>query len=450
MITDMTEKVRRFVSDHGLCDPSTRVLAAVSGGADSVAMLRVLLELGVPVAVGHVNHRLRGEESDRDERFVRHLCDALHVPFFVEEVDVRALAADRGVSVEMAARELRYAALRRMARHAGCARIAVAHHIDDQVETVLLNALRGTGLPGLAGMKPLSGDVIRPLLCVWRDDVLRYLEALRQDYVTDSTNAVNDCKRNRLRNVVLPAITSQFADAPERLADTVGRTAEAVALYDELTRNAVDELLRPHMVEGVRLYRADTAKLLNYRNSVMMLKEIMRRMGFSMDAAGDVMEAIMGKSTGAVFSSYTTTLTVERQFIEFAGDDVVRKLESDGRKSGMELLEEELEVRRCGVPFEPAMVDGRRTIALPATMAAGLTLRHWQDGDRMRPFGMRGTKLLSDLFVDLQFTHSQKRLVWVLEADGEIVWVVGHRAAEATRVDRGCTDWLLLGRRRGE
>ena len=182
------------------------ILVALSGGADSVALLRALHEAGCHSHAAHCNFHLRGDESMRDEQFVRDLCARLEIPLTVKDFDVAAWQQAHGGSVEMACRELRYAWFEQERERLQCSVIAVAHHADDQIETFFLNLLRGTGIKGLTGMSRLSGHIWRPLLVVSRQDILDYLFEIGQGYVTDSTNAQNDYRRNRLRNIVLPIV----------------------------------------------------------------------------------------------------------------------------------------------------------------------------------------------------------------------------------------------------
>ena len=181
-------RVSQYIEEKHLLQPGDKVLVALSGGADSVALLRVLLRLGYVCEAAHCNFHLRGEESLRDEQFVRELAARLDVPLHVIHFDTNEYAASHGVSVEMAARELRYGWFGQLRRECGARVVAVAHHRDDSVETFLLNLVRGTGINGLQGIRPVNGEVVRPLLCVSRAEILEYLASLGQAYVTDSTN----------------------------------------------------------------------------------------------------------------------------------------------------------------------------------------------------------------------------------------------------------------------
>ena len=285
----LEQKVLSFIRENGLAPRGARILTALSGGADSVCLLLMLRKLcgvlGIRVSAMHVNHGLRGEEADRDEAFCRALCERLQVPFRSERADVRREAAEAGEGIEEAARNVRYRLLfaerERMLSGSGegaCPGvfIACAHHADDQAETILLNLLRGSGLKGLAGMRPGREDgVIRPLLCIGREEILRYLEANGQDYVTDSTNLVNDNPRNYIRNVLLPGLKEHVnAQAAGHLALAGGIAREADSWLEEEARR----FIREHAAAEVRVPGRDDVKgILLPRRILKEKPQILRR-----------------------------------------------------------------------------------------------------------------------------------------------------------------------------
>lgn len=210
----MVEKVYKYINDNNMLDGCRHIAVGVSGGADSVCLVIVLHNIikkygpDIKLTAVHVNHGIRGEEADRDEAFTRSLCDSLGVPLVVKAVDVPKLASEKGLSEEEAGRKARYEILGKLA--GDCGRIAVAHHMDDEAETVLLNVFRGCGLKGAGGIAPVRDNIIRPFLCVSRNEIEAYLESIGQDYVTDSTNLSVEYTRNRLRNDIIPLIKSGF------------------------------------------------------------------------------------------------------------------------------------------------------------------------------------------------------------------------------------------------
>ncbi len=435
-------KVKEFIGSGNLIDADAPVLVALSGGADSVALLRVLLALGYECRAAHCNFHLRGDESDRDEHFVTELCKRLNVLLDVKHFDVPAYMSEHGVSLEMACRELRYEWFDKLVAEHGCQCIAVAHHNDDNIETFFLNALRGTGIAGLTGMKPRNGNVVRPLLCVSRAEILELLSELGQDYVTDSTNLENDARRNRLRNVVLPAIYSEFEGSKDALLKTIENMTRCNDLYREsvgVMRNIVSER------EGNSLI-IDTEILNSFENREMLLYEILKPHGFNHEQCADMLTSAVGRH----FTSSTHKAAINRSTIEV---EPIAERKEDIRVIDLddELISEpiKLEIKHIhGKPFSPSMVDGKRVVAFNPEIlqCSEVLLRHWREGDRFKPFGMHGSKLLSDLFTDLKLTEKQKNATWLLEADGEILWVIGYRAAQAYKVSNDSTSYLIISK----
>lgn len=249
-------KIQQYIEEKNLLAGGGRVLVALSGGADSVALLRVLDELGYRCEAAHCNFHLRGDESDRDETFVRELCAAHGIPLHVTHFDTEGEAARRKVSIEMAARDLRYAWFEQLRQERCLAWVAVAHHRDDSVETFLLNLVRGAGINGLKGIQPCHGYVVRPLLGVSRDDILDYLDYLQQPYVTDSTNLQDAFLRNKIRLQVLPLLAELNPAAAAHIAETAGRLAEAAAVYNDALEAARRRVMPdPFRIELAALQR---------------------------------------------------------------------------------------------------------------------------------------------------------------------------------------------------
>ena len=435
------EAVGGFCRQHALLPQDCRAMVALSGGADSVCLLRVLLRMGVPVVAAHCNFHLRGNESMRDERFVRSLCATLGVRLASVDFDVPARVSATGESVEMACRSLRYEWFERQRVALGCDVIAVAHHADDNVETFWLNAVRGTGIAGLTGIHPVNRRIVRPLLGVHRADIVRWLDGIGQDYVTDSTNLENDVKRNRLRNVVLPALYGQLPEARRTLPATIDRVSDCYGLYCEAVA-----LMRGMVAPGyseAEGFGIDAVRLMGFANAEMLLFEMLRPMGFNRSQCADAIEAMRhGSGEQRSFNAPQRTLVVKGGAVrvEMCTPTCEPQSFPVALAHGLRLDEPvKLSVEVVGdKPFTPAMCNGSTVIALDAAVlrCRQVTLRHWRRADRFRPFGMRGTKLLSDLFSDLHLDAEAKRRVWILEADGQILWVVGLRASAHFPVDR--------------
>ena len=440
----LIDKVKQGLLAAGLSpDDNRRLLVAVSGGADSVCLLRALHMLGCECIVAHCNFHLRGEESDRDEQFVRRLCQQLgvklHVRGFVVEAERKQ---NHGESVEMACRRLRYNWFRCLCDDLRCDYVAIAHHADDNVETFFLNLLRGTGSRGLTGMQTIGAysRALRPMLDITRDEIVQWLEQIGQDYVVDSTNLANDYRRNSLRNVVLPVLNGQFPGAAERVRDTMHHLADERQLLDYLLQQYKDEVWE--FDEGTNVTRIWKDKLLKAPQPGMLLYAMIGSLGFN---RAQCEQAVIA-AVGAKFYAWSKTLNIEREFIVMCpvGDEGCQEFLV--RWDGLEDLPVALEMSTDNKPFEPAMVDGKHVVAFNNDMmkCSQFVLRHWRQGDRFKPFGMKGTKLLSDLFVDLKLTQAEKSAAWLLEADGKILWVIGYRAAHEFVVTPGATDYVLL------
>ena len=228
----MIKTVSDYIAAHKLLAPYGKYLVALSGGADSVALLLVLCRLGYSIEAVHCNFHLRGDESDRDEHFVTNLCLRLGVVLHKVHFDTREYAAVRKQSIELAARNLRYGYFEQLRSDIGADGICVAHHRDDLVETVLMNIVRGTGIHGMVGIRPRNGYILRPLLCIGRSDIEHFLAEQHQDYVTDSTNLEDDATRNVFRHHVVPLLQSINPAAVENIAGTARLMTDVETIYN--------------------------------------------------------------------------------------------------------------------------------------------------------------------------------------------------------------------------
>ena len=437
-----TDRVQAYIEAHALLNRREPVLVALSGGADSVALLLVLRQLGYHCLAAHCNFHLRGQESMRDEHFVRELCQRLEVVLQVEDFDVALYQQHHHASVEMACRELRYHWFDTLLQRTQAQAIAVAHHHDDNLETMLLNLLRGTGIDGLAGMRPKRGHVVRPLLCATRSDVEAYLAACRQPYVTDSTNLESHYARNRIRNIVLPAIEREFPGVRRALTTTMHHLGDAALVFDQWKEQAIAQA---HTPGGLQL-----APLLQHPALARyLIHEVLKDYGFSMALCAQIEQCLRSHPTGRpVFHSKTHALTL----LDDSGAALVEPLAASARHEQQvdvhdtSSLDIDLSIEFGTEPFSPSLCDGRRRVAFSHELlqCQRLTVRPWAHGDQMRPFGMAGRRLVSDILTEAHYTREQKRTAPMLVADGQIIWAIGVRAAQAYPVTPGSTHYLLL------
>jgi tRNA(Ile)-lysidine synthase len=435
MWSELLKRVDAFISGHGLLNPHERHIVALSGGADSVALLLVLRRLGYRVEAAHCNFKLRAGESDRDEQFVRSLCQQTDTPFHVVHFDTKTYASQHQVSIEMAARHLRYRYFEQLRTDIEAAEVCVAHHQDDAVETLLMNLLRGAGIHGLTGIRPRNGHVVRPLLCVSRSDILQFLQAQGQPYVTDSTNLVPDVVRNRLRLQVLPLLSDINPSAAANIAKSANLLAEAERVYGAAVTTAIDGLLTDGQI--------DTDRLLAQPSPLCLLHEVLAPRGFTSAQVRQLLGALRSEP-GRVFTSETHEVIVDR-----------RRLVIAGRRPPLPTLtipEEGLYRYADGMSFRVALssrVAVSREASLATVDAAAvkfpLTVRPIAVGDRFQPFGMKGSRLVSDYLTDRKLTVFQKRRQLVVaDAQGRIVWLVGQRTDQRFAVGDDTSRLLIL------
>lgn len=410
-----------------MTDIGRPVLAAVSGGADSAALLHLLAEGGYGPVAAHCNFHLRGAESDRDEAFVRDMCGRMGVELLVAHFDTRRVAAERHVSIEMAARDLRYEWFGKILDERGIPCVAVAHHADDDAETVLLNMTRGTGPRGLTGMKARQGRVVRPLLGMSREDIENYCKAKGLEYVTDSSNASDDFARNKIRHHVVPVLKAINPSFLATMRSNASHIAGVMAVFEHEARR----------FEAANVRRDETATRIDadaLRASPCAepyLHEILAPMGFSADAVARMARCVEMGHSGRVFHAKGLRAVVDRrEVIVTPAEATDRATEAlIGADTGETWEPAHLLLRQFDAPpgFVPSR-DAARMHLDASKIAFPLTLRHWRAGDAFHPLGMRGSKKLSDFFVDSKVSLPRKDAATVLEeSGGGIVCIVGMR-----------------------
>ena len=416
---------------------SKKYIVALSGGADSVCLLLKMLDEGRHVEAAHCNFHLRGAESDRDEAFVVALCQRLGVALHRAHFDTREYASLHKVSIEMAARTLRYQYFEQLRRDIGAEAIMVAHHRDDNVETVLMNMVRGTGIRGLAGIRPVNGHILRPLLNTSRDDIEAYLAARGETYVTDSTNLEDDATRNKFRLNVIPLLHTINPRASENIHLTSRHIAEAEKIVDWAVAKAREEVCS---MTGDDLI-VDVERLNAFVSPDYLLNEICRPYGFSTSQIADMSDAIREHHVGAVFHSVSHIAAVANfsnrlclQISPLLTSEREYRLPEEGTyrlSSDMKIV---VSTRAIDDTFHISKSSDCATLDR-SKVTFPLTLRLAKEGDRFIPFGMKGSKLVSDYLSDLKCSVIDRRRQWVIEdATGMIIWLVGRRTNDKCRI----------------
>lgn len=387
-------RIASFIESECLLTHGARVVVGLSGGADSAALTAVLSELGYDIVAVHCHFGLRGEEADRDLAHSQMLAERFGAQFRSVRFNTREYMQQNGLSVEPACRELRYDFFETVRREVNAEAIAVGHHREDNVETLFLNLLRGSGIHGLRAMLPKRDNIVRPLLETSKAQILEYLAARNIPYITDSTNNENEYRRNRLRNVVLPVLEREFPGASERIADSLRCLRGNEALYNSL----------------VPPFNGSLAGV-----TPTLLHEWLSPYGFNADQCAKILTS----SSGATFVSSTHQLTV-------CPDNRVELSEIGNVHSARPKLSGHIVARPAN--FKPqAGVLYLDADAIPAD--AEWRLRPWQPGDKMKPFGMLGSKPVSDLLAAAGVAATKRGECYVLTLNGKILWAVGIRAS---------------------
>jgi tRNA(Ile)-lysidine synthase len=466
----LTQRVLRTIDRYALLRDGTRVLVALSGGADSVALLRLLRELerdGVLAVAGaaHLNHQLRGAEADEDEAFCAALAARVGVPFVAERVDVAARARAQKRSIEDAARAVRYDFLERAADGLSAAVIAVAHTREDQAETFLLRLLRGSGTRGLAAIQPRAGRVVRPLLDVARQDLRAYLASSGQPFREDPSNADVAIPRNRVRHELIPYLESHFSPA---VTDVLARDAALARQDEEFLRGEAIKLAREIVLTDVAV-RIDVAGLSRAPRALSsrVVQAALQRLAGSKSITFDHVERVLALADGA---GEGRAVSLPGQFAVRAGGTIVlrpgRSRSTAGANSFVFSLsipgEAELGSQRLAVGAQPAPPQRDSTVrptkwtgrGTEVGVAAGalelpLAVRNRRPGDRFRPLGAPGRRKLQDFLVDRKVPRDDRdSLPLVVDGRDRIVWVVGHAVAEDFRVTDPSRGVLFLKVRR--
>lgn len=416
------EKVRNTILREKLIvDHHSNIIIAISGGADSVALLMALRLLGYNIIAAHCNFNLRGAESKRDEDFVRELCSRENITCRVKSFDTSEYAANKKISIEIAARELRYSWFRALREELRCDYIAVAHHADDNVETLLLNLSFGTGIRGLSGMPYKRDDgIIRPLLDVSRAEIITFIESNFWEYVNDSSNAENVYRRNIIRNRIIPLLNELNPSFLAAGAKTIQNLRGAEAFFDEAIASYHNQIFQDNIINVADLLRSPSPQTLLY--------ECLRIYGFNRTQVFNILESINNKS-GGIFLADPYRLSCHR-------DQLILSCQSSDNNEEIFLEIEDI----LNTPyFESLLIPCDLSVSLrtdkntalfdyDALQGKHLTIRTRREADRIAPFGIRGNKKVSKVYKDLHMSIDERKVQPILCVDNEPVWIIGIMA----------------------
>lgn len=432
----MLQSIERYIRENNLLNTEATVIVGFSGGADSLVLLHALQQLAYRCIAAHCNFHLRGEESMRDEQFAETFCLRQNIPFHKIDFDTEGYAASHKLSIEMAARELRYDWFETLRLRYHAEAVAVAHHQDDSVETILINLIRGTGIKGLVGIKPQSDKVIRPLLHLTKSDLLAYIDCYQLAYVTDSTNLQDVYVRNKIRLQVLPLLEEINPSVSEAIARTASNLLQVEEVYHSAIAKKKEDIL---VYQDDHLY-IPIQEVVQFASPEALLYEILSDFRFNRAQVQDIRSAFNAQP-GKVFHSPTHRLIKDRDFLIVLPAQTIDQ-EEYKISSGMHFIQTPIPLQIKEEEYNPEFSfekDSRLAYFDKDKLRFPLILRKWQEKDFFVPYGMTGKQKISKYFKDHKFSRVQKEESWLLCSGESVIWIVGERADNRFKVDQYTT-----------
>lgn len=429
----MLTEFDQFIQDKELILPQEKILLGISGGIDSMVMLHLFQCFEkYEIAVAHCNFGLREVDSDKDAKFVINYCEQNNIPVHVKNFTTKSYANQHGISIQMAARDLRYNWFNEIAKENKYDKIGVAQHLDDQVETLFINLMRGTGISGIHGILPIRGNLIRPLMFTNRLNIECYQIKHKIPYREDQSNMSDKYMRNYIRHNITPhfeKLTSQFAN---KINENVAHFREVESFY----KSTLNENLQRISYKKRNLLYVDLAELKKLHAPELHVRELLSLKNFNTDAIRKVSSQIGNPTSGKVFESTTHSLLIDRQHL-IIQKKILKQKENEYLIKKGESIFEPLRLKTESIKqgltslktaFNEAMFDEEK-LNFP------LILRRWKPSDSFVPFGMKGRKKLSDFFIDNKVSKFDKEAAWVLQSGNDIIWVVGYRTDNRYKIE---------------
>jgi tRNA(Ile)-lysidine synthase len=426
------QQFKDFIKSQSLFVPQDKILLAVSGGKDSVVMAQLFAAAGFSFGIAHCNFNLRGEESNRDEQFVKNLASTLNVDFYAKLFDTGVYARAHKISIQMAARDLRYQFFEEIKSNFNYGRIAVAHHQSDAMETAILNLVRGTGVAGLHGIKAYRDGIIRPLMCF--NSAMIEEMAIENDfqYVEDSSNESNKYMRNKIRLDIIP----EMKKLNPSLEETFRKNIEYFADLDYFLNTEIESLrnrLFNHQDNHIEI-KIEDIKSLNPNK--FLLFELLKPFNFNSTTIENILANLDGIS-GKIFLSETHQILLDREILLLTTKqhEFIREQKIPKNQISIILNHGQIVLTELNQLPVDLRLDDSSIYVDAAALVYPLKLRGWQEGDRFFPFGMNGEKKISDYLISQKIPVSQKRNIPILiNGDGKVIWVCGFRADDRFKV----------------
>lgn len=441
----MINEFNKFISDNNLAKPEDKILLAVSGGIDSMVMAYIFQQQGYTTGVAHCNFTLRAKDSDKDEEIVRQFAEKYNTPFYSRRFDTKSFAKKNRISIQMAARELRYKWFEEIREDNLYDYIAIAHNLNDNIETLLINLIRGTGLAGMAGMKPSVNRIIRPLLFATRHDILSFRNQNNIDYREDSSNADTKYIRNKIRHLVIPLLR----EINPSIETTLNETTERFSGLNEIVTGHISRLREKISEEKDQLIVFNINQLKKHLHNKAVVFELFKPYGITSAILTDLLKIIEGKTGGQVITDTHRIIKDRNEIIVSAGvirDETtytINGIDDFSVFPGISSAKNFRITDSFEIPDEPsvACVDFQK-VSYP------VIIRKWKAGDNFYPLGMSRKKKLSDYFIDKKYSKFDKENIFILESDGKIVWIIGDRIDERFKITGSTKKGLLIKSKR--
>jgi tRNA(Ile)-lysidine synthase len=427
----MLKKFQKYITDNKLVNQEMSVLLAVSGGIDSMVMAHLFLESGFITGIAHCNFSLRGEESDKDEEMVSDFASERNIPFYSIRFDTTRYARSNRLSVQMAARELRYTWFEEIRKEKLYDLIAVGHNLNDNIETLLINLTRGTGICGLKGMSPSVNNIIRPLLFATREDIIEYCSRNNINFREDKSNADTKYTRNKIRLEVIPVLKEINPSIESTLSDTAAR----FNCIDEIVTDYINNIRKRISIgkDGLTLFNITLLKA--YLQNATILYELFKPFSVNNAQLNDLIKVINGRTGGCINTSSYRIIKNRKELIISSRSFEKETYYTINDLSGF-----------SDIPGIVSAISFERSnnFVIPSdSSVAGLDsekisfpliIRGWEEGDRFYPLGMNRKKKLSDYFTDNKYSRIDKEKIRILESGGRIVWLIGDRIDNRFRI----------------
>jgi tRNA(Ile)-lysidine synthase len=428
----MRKAFLHFIQSNRLCENHEKILVAVSGGIDSVVMLDLFQSTSFPIAIAHCNFQLRGEESDEDERFVIELAEKYKIKIYNKTCDASVYTEEQKCSIQEAARELRYAWFEELCTKENFGKVAVAQHADDQIETFFINLLRGSGVKGLKGMPVKRGMIIRPLLFAKRNEIEQYAKNRKLAFREDSSNLSDKYLRNKLRHHLLP----QLEKIKKDYRQDIGKSLQYLNEDYRLIQHLLDEKMQGLFEHQGEIIKISTNRLTNEIDWQLLVYYLLSDFGFNRDVSDSVCGAIQNQSTGKLFYTDEYQLLVDRQYLILEKQKTATDKEYSILAAGDGLDKPFVLKSRLLANGPDLKIESDRAFAYfdLDKLTFPLVIRKWKNGDRFKPFGMKGSKLVSDYLVDEKVNRFEKEKIYVMESGGKIIWLIGLRVSDDLKI----------------